>query len=570
MSFSSRRRNYLLTPHRRDGLIEWMKSMLMHSFVLDALDTTGADTFSHFEMLIDEHRRMTDKLHSEIQSSTLHSVAASNVIVQSRLKQLVPSVGTFYTRLPLRKAFDMYNEKYGVTKRRHICISFNEIRHILNLAQLLAMIHPTSGQTVKVGLPPRPPSALTDGGKSDSSVQTNTEEHTAECKTPCMDSKKGDDLLATPRDTWSLDDSITTPDLSPARMREYMGRNQRSDSLAIEENLTQTSHPLPGPKLLCFDGDQTLYSDGANFEKDQKLAKYLYLLLKHGVTIAVVTAAGYEYQTNKYELRLSGLLAYFKEKGLEVDDLERFYIFGGECNYLMRLGKDYKLHAVREDGPGGWIVSTRYISDAPGNWSQCEIANILDRSEASFQSSLMDQNMRARIIRKKRSVGLIPNHDEKIPREALDEAVLRIQTELEAAKIALPFCAFNGGRDAWVDVGNKRVGVQVLQSYLGIPPEETLHIGDQFLNTGNDFAARSICPCVWITSPEETTYILKSILRLSGVPLKLFHSLNTMDTQTEKIDDEKKSTVDFNEMERRLSGMKMDVYTGEMIPSKQN
>lgn len=43
MSFSSRRRNYLLTPHRRDGLIESMKSMLMHSFVLDALETTGAD-----------------------------------------------------------------------------------------------------------------------------------------------------------------------------------------------------------------------------------------------------------------------------------------------------------------------------------------------------------------------------------------------------------------------------------------------------------------------------------------------------------------------------------------------
>jgi IMP and pyridine-specific 5'-nucleotidase len=59
----------------------------------------------------------------------------------------------------------------------------------------------------------------------------------------------------------------------------------------------------------------------------------------------------------------------------------------------------------------------------------------------------------------------------------LDESVLRIQTELDAAKVALPFCAFNGGRDAWVDVGNKRVGVQVLQSYLGIPPEETLHIG---------------------------------------------------------------------------------------------
>ena len=54
--------------------------------------------------------------------------------------------------------------------------------------------------------------------------------------------------------------------------------------------------------------------------------------------------------------------------------------------------------------------------------------------------------------------------------------------------------------------------------------KETLHIGDQFLNTGNDFAARSVCPCVWITSPEETTYILKSILRLAGVPLMVLTS----------------------------------------------
>ncbi|EED92089.1 predicted protein, partial [Thalassiosira pseudonana CCMP1335] len=321
----------------------------------------------------------------------------------SRLKQLVPSVGTFYTRLPLRRAFEAYNAKYGITKRRHICISFNEIRHILNLAQIIAMIHP-----------------------------------------------------------YHMEEEIVV-------------RNQ------------------------------TLYSDGANFESNPKLAKYLYLLLKHGVTIAVVTAAGYEYQSEKYELRLSGLLAYFKERGLEVDDLERFYIFGGECNYLLR---DYKLHAVREDGPGGWLVSTKYFPEAPGNWLQSEITAVLDKAESSFQACVEDQHMRARIIRKKRSVGLIPKTDEKIPREALDEAVLRIQTELDEAKVTLPFCAFNGGSDAWVDVGNKRVGVQVLQSYLGIPAEETLHIGDQFLNTGNDIAARSICPCVWITEPQETTYIL--------------------------------------------------------------
>jgi hypothetical protein len=31
MSFSSRRRNYLLTPHRRDGLVEWKEQRLVIS-----------------------------------------------------------------------------------------------------------------------------------------------------------------------------------------------------------------------------------------------------------------------------------------------------------------------------------------------------------------------------------------------------------------------------------------------------------------------------------------------------------------------------------------------------------
>eukprot|EP00985_Skeletonema_marinoi_P033152 scaffold40614_cov212-Skeletonema_marinoi.AAC.1 len=88
--------------------------MLMHSFVLDALDTTGADTFSHFEVLIDEHRKMTDQYLDDISQNN------KSTFVPSRLKQLVPQVGTFYTRLPLRKAFEAYNLKYGITKRRHI------------------------------------------------------------------------------------------------------------------------------------------------------------------------------------------------------------------------------------------------------------------------------------------------------------------------------------------------------------------------------------------------------------------------------------------------------------------
>jgi hypothetical protein len=85
--------------------------MLTHSFVLDCLDETGADTFAHFEVLIEEHRMVQDDGSGR----------------PSRLKLLVPTVGTFHTPLPLRQAFQLYNEKHQLTKRKHIQISFNEV-----------------------------------------------------------------------------------------------------------------------------------------------------------------------------------------------------------------------------------------------------------------------------------------------------------------------------------------------------------------------------------------------------------------------------------------------------------
>ena len=134
----------------------------MHSFVLDALDTTGADTFSHFEMLIDEHRTMTNRLIEEMIGSNgasatngaaygptnggggssvvapLRSIP-SGAIVPSRLKRLVPGIGTFYTRLPLRKAFEAYNAKYGITKRQytHPCIAMRCVSRPLARDELL-------------------------------------------------------------------------------------------------------------------------------------------------------------------------------------------------------------------------------------------------------------------------------------------------------------------------------------------------------------------------------------------------------------------------------------------------
>ena len=238
-----------------------------------------------------------------------------------------------------------------------------------------------------------------------------------------------------------------------------------------------------------------------------------------------------------------------------------------------KLGPDFKLHAVKEYGPGGWITSTKFISEAPANWKAQHAKHLLDIAETCFQKSVKDQKLHARIIRKKRSVGLVPEYEEQIPREALDETVLRVQDELEKSdNVTLPFCAFNGGSDVWVDVGNKRVGVEILQSYLGIDPTETLHIGDQFLNTGNDYAARDVCPCVWITSPIETTYILKSILRLAGVSLSYSSNEEGMEMipEGEDIGEEKEIKVNFDEIERRTTAVQlMDVYTGEMRTVKK-
>ena len=140
------------------------------------------------------------------------------------------------------------------------------------------------------------------------------------------------------------------------------------------------------------------------------------------------------------------------------------------------------------------MTATKYIADAPGNWEEEKVKILLDVAEETMKQCVTNLTLRGRVIRKKRSVGLIPNSKQSIPREALDETVLTAQEKLdEHTEVKLPFCAFNGGSDAWVDVGNKRVGVHILSAYLGMPENGILHIGDQFLTTGNDFAGKHCC-----------------------------------------------------------------------------
>lgn len=62
---------------------------------------------------------------------------------QSKLKLLVPSIGTFFTRLPLAEAFKYQDRKRFISSRRFVPPSFNDIRLILNTAQIIGLT--TSG-----------------------------------------------------------------------------------------------------------------------------------------------------------------------------------------------------------------------------------------------------------------------------------------------------------------------------------------------------------------------------------------------------------------------------------------
>lgn len=59
---------------------------------------------------------------------------------RSKLKLLVPSVGVFFTPVLLEKAFHFQNKERHISSRRFVAPSFNDIRLILNTAQIMGVI----------------------------------------------------------------------------------------------------------------------------------------------------------------------------------------------------------------------------------------------------------------------------------------------------------------------------------------------------------------------------------------------------------------------------------------------
>lgn len=161
-------------------------------------------------------------------------------------------------------------------------------------------------------------------------------------------------------------------------------------------------------------------------------------------------------------------------------------------------------------------------------WTQPTITALLDLAEASLRECVTNLSLPAIVLRKERAVGIIPSvPGYRLPRESLEETVLVVQKKLEMSEVGklLPFCAFNGGNDVFVDIGDKSWGVCVCQDYFGrltagvggesgesIRRDRTLHVGDQFLSAGsNDFKARVVGTTAWIASPAETIELLDEL-----------------------------------------------------------
>ena len=261
-------------------------------------------------------------------------------------------------------------------------------------------------------------------------------------------------------------------------------------------------------------------------------------LMRKNIKIGIVTAAGYTTAERYYE-RLHGLLdAIAESTDLDPVQKQNIVIMGGEDNYLFEFSQPSP-HRLTP------VPRSRWLTPEMAAWSEADIAALLDVAESALRDCIRTMNLPAMLIRKDRAVGIVPRDPEvRIARESLEETVLVVQRILEASALGfaaggtgtsvaannrrasvarpkVPFCAFNGGRDVFVDIGDKSWGVTVCQQWFGAGPgqsirgENTLHVGDQFLSAGaNDFKARSVGTTAWIASPAETVELLDELADL--------------------------------------------------------
>ncbi|ORY79850.1 IMP-specific 5-nucleotidase [Protomyces lactucae-debilis] len=387
---------------RRDEFIEWIKNLLMTPFVLHAhlqpaaeIRLKEARQYQRSLAIADARRRYAEiwfDIEALIQDHRRHMEHGDTQ--PSKLKVLVPSIGEFFTDLPLRDAFLIVDQKRFISSRRFVAPSFNDIRHVLSVAQLLA--------------------------------------------------------------------------------------HARSNDL----------------KLITFDGDLTLYEHGQGIEPDSEILPLLLDLLKRDIRVVILTAAGYPDKSGqRYKERFHGLLDGIRDSQ-ELTDAQRqsFAVLGGECNYLFKYCEAGLQHVADEE----WMLDEMKV------WRDEDITKLLNLAESVLRECIDIMSLPAQIIRKQRSVGLVPTAG-RLTRETLEEVVLAVQRTLQSQnKANIPFCAFNDC-DVWVDIGDKALGARCLQKYFGgILPRQTLHCGDQYNSSGNDIRTRTVATGMWVGGVDDT------------------------------------------------------------------
>lgn len=87
--------------------------------------------------------------------------------------------------------------------------------------------------------------------------------------------------------------------------------------------------------LITFDADGTLYADGCHMEQDNAMIDAFVDCMTRGITVAIVTAAGYPGEPARFGERVAGLLEAFKARRLPRSVTDRFLVLGGEwCAFL--------------------------------------------------------------------------------------------------------------------------------------------------------------------------------------------------------------------------------------------
>ncbi|EEP77946.1 IMP-specific 5'-nucleotidase 1 [Uncinocarpus reesii 1704] len=259
-------------------------------------------------------------------------------------------------------------------------------------------------------------------------------------------------------------------------------------------------------QLITFDGDVTLYEDGASLTPDNEVISRIIRLLGQNKQVGIVTAAGYV-SADKYYDRLHGLLDRIQgATELTATQKKSLIILGGESNFMFEFDPDSP-HRL------SWVPRSQWLLEEMKAWTEEDIKELLDVAEAALRDCVSNLNLPASILRKERAVGIYPLEGHRMHREQLEETVLVAQQTVETSAVGrrLPFCAFNGGNDVFVDIGDKSWGVLCCQTYFGgIDRSKTLHIGDQFLSAGaNDFKVMAENPAA-VAPDRPASHLISS------------------------------------------------------------